>query len=609
MSIQTSANASTPVYVTTPGGFAQVILNFTRQHTQSGQRRVALDTEPNGDDPHASTLFTLQLFVPGLGPIVADLRTVLTDQTRQMLVDYFAQPGLLKQFQNGKFDLKMLAAIGIPVPPPYFDTMLVSQILVCGQQEGSKLGDLSQRYLGVTLDKRLQTSFLGLPPDAVLSQEQVEYGADDVVVLPKLQPPMQAALNKHPGNVRTWSREQGFLPVLAAMEAGGVRFRAEGLEQLEQRLNQKTAVAKRYAEGHLVGTPAIWGGYDSVNLDSSQSVKEAVLAQDIPYSSDKNSDLLRQAGQPGVMYLLEYRYLKQQLEQLQQWQQLLLRTHRGREVMQAGVGQGKQACGGQFHLLASYSQVGYMNGRLSHSRTGIEVLMPKLDDEQEPWVSRLLLPRSDGNKLIGQRLKEAPLRVLAQVTGDATLNRIYAEGELAIDWLCKQIEIEPVIAWALWMGCGLYGYRKAAKWQEFCYDQTGVALPIQKAKGYVDQFWGLLPELKVWHQQHPTSKERSFTLSGRYCHNYRDSHADQMAHRVLGSLDDLVKAAATEIDQALQLLGGVPYLVLGDYLVWEVPAERQQELLELACEVLIERSRVMLPNVVKAWNASNLNGV
>ena len=119
------------------------------RHCQSGQWQVALDTETNGDDPHASTLFTLQLFVPGLTPIVADLRTVLKDQTRQLLVDYLrSAEKLVKQFQNGKFDLKMLGAIGIPVPPPYFDTMLVSQILVCGQQEGSKLGDLSSALSG-----------------------------------------------------------------------------------------------------------------------------------------------------------------------------------------------------------------------------------------------------------------------------------------------------------------------------------------------------------------------------------------------------------------------------------------------------------------------------
>ena len=188
------------------------------------------------------------------------------------------------------------------------------------------------------------------------------------------------------------------------------------------------------------------------------------------------------------------------------------------------------------------------------------------------------------NKLIGLRLKEAPLRVLAQVTGDPTLQgHLHAEGELAIDWLYDQIEIELVLAWALWMGCGLYGYRKGRRsGRSSAMSKSGMAVPIQKAKGYVDQFWALMPELKTWHQEHPTPQERSFTLSGRYCHNYRDSHADQMAHRVLGSLDDLLKAAAIEIDQVLQPLGGVPYLVLGDYLVWEVPAERQQELLELA---------------------------
>lgn len=52
--------------------------------------------------------------------------------------------------------------------------------------------------------------------------------------------------------------------------------------------------------------------------------------------------------------------------------------------------------------------------------------------------------------------------------------------------------------------------------------------------------------------------------------------------------------------------GGKPYLILGDYLLWEVPTETQQELLELAMVAMRGRCRNLLTNVVKDWQASVL---
>lgn len=581
---------SNPVYLTKPEQLITCIVTFEHQHYVTGKNWVAVDCETNGDDPYQSTVFTLQMAVPELAAVVIDLRTALTDYTRLVLNGYLGNEHRVKLFQGGKFELKMLATVGIALRPPYFDTMLVSQLLQCGQQEGSKLEDLSQRYLGMALDKSLQTSFLGLPHDAGLTSEQIGYAAEDVLVLLKLYEPMQAALKQYQSSVRTWKREQNFLPLVAALEMGGVRFDEESLLKLRERLAQQLSTYKLYAEGALIGEPAVWGGYDPVNLDSPDSVKAAMIAQGIPYHSDQDSDLLKQADEPGVMHLLPYRYLKRRLEQVEMLcrAELCIQGHR------------------QFHILPKYSQLDYLTGRLSHSHTGVEALMPWDEQEQECFLGSLLRARSAGRALIGVKLKEAPLRVLAQVSGDAVLRQLYAaEGEGAVTRLAAALGIDHTLSWALWIGAGVYGYRKASKWQEFAYQTTGSVVSVGQAKQLLDGFWQIMAGLKQWHQGQ-TASETALTLSGRYRYGYRSSHAERMAHRVMGSLSDLVKEAAIEIHQVLLPRGGKPYLILGNYLLWEVPTEKQQELLELAMVALMGHCRNLLPNVVKDWQASVL---
>ncbi len=585
------------VYVTTPVEMVKQILGYAKRYRAGTHDAVAVDCETNGDDPYAATVFTLQLAVNdrvGLLPLVVDLRTALSQESLLVLNGYLTQPGLTKIFQGGKFELKMLSRLRIMLRAPYFDTMLVSQILMSGQQEGSKLGDLSQRYLGVTLDKSLQTSFLDLPPDAVLGDEQIGYAVEDVLVLLKLKPVMEDALAQYKSSTRTWGREQSFLPLLASLEVGGVRFRAEGLVGLYERLGRQLKSYKIYAEGSLLGTPAVWGGYDPVNLDNAESVKSALLAQDIPYSSTQNADLLKQGDEPAVMHLLHYRHCKRRYEQVEALcENSKLHKHGNR----------------QFHLLPHYSQIEYLTGRLSHSHTGLEALMPWDEESQERFIGSLLMARSEGNSLIGVKLKEAPLRVLAQVTQDEVLLNLYRSEGSAVTKLADSLNVDSALSWALWMGAGVYGYRKPAKWQEFVYESTGSVLALGRAKDLLAAFWQIMSGLKQWHQDHSAPKDSAFTLSGRYRYSHRSSHADRMAHLVLGSLSDLVKEAAVEIHQGLAPLGGKPYLILGDYLIWEVPTQSQTELLNLASEVLMERCRKYLPNVVKAYEAEVLAAV
>ena len=89
---------SNPVYLTEPDQLIDCIVAFEHQHHVTGKEWVAVDCETNGDDPYQSTVFTLQMAVPGLAAVVIDLRTALTNYTRVVLNGYLGNEHRVKLF-------------------------------------------------------------------------------------------------------------------------------------------------------------------------------------------------------------------------------------------------------------------------------------------------------------------------------------------------------------------------------------------------------------------------------------------------------------------------------------------------------------------------------
>lgn len=91
--------------------------------------------------------------------------------------------GPLLPMHNARFDLTMLRAAGLQLPPMrrVFDTMLAAQLLDASSGTVGKYGldDLAERYLGISMDKTLQTSDWGAPD---ISDEQYAYAARDAEV-------------------------------------------------------------------------------------------------------------------------------------------------------------------------------------------------------------------------------------------------------------------------------------------------------------------------------------------------------------------------------------------------------------------------------------------
>ena len=258
---------------------AAIALLHNQLQSQRGQPITAIDTETNGTDPRVHQVRLLQIAIPNCPAVLFDFSEfTLTVTQRQLLNGFLGKPALLKVLQGGKFDIKMLAAMGVALSPPFFDTMLVSQI-VRGSRKGDKHGleDIVWRCLNIELDKSMQTSFIGMAIDEPLVPEQLKYGAIDVMVLTKLLPVLREQLNTYTSKRSTWNREQQMLPVLAAFETGGVHVDEAELRQLrydltieQDKADEALQPMLNYGEEDLLGEPM------TIDLSNSRELKQAV---------------------------------------------------------------------------------------------------------------------------------------------------------------------------------------------------------------------------------------------------------------------------------------------------------------------------------------------
>jgi DNA polymerase-1 len=96
---------------------------------------VAVDTEGEGLDPLRCNLVGISLctnehtayYIP-FGHRI-DEQQLPYNEVRELLAPVFASPTITKYFHNAKFDIHMLAAHGLPVEGPVFDTMIAASLV------------------------------------------------------------------------------------------------------------------------------------------------------------------------------------------------------------------------------------------------------------------------------------------------------------------------------------------------------------------------------------------------------------------------------------------------------------------------------------------------
>ena len=175
---------------------------------------VAIDTETMGLNPHRDRLCLVQLSSgDGHAHLVQIARGQQAAPNLQRLLQ---DPGVLKLFHFGRFDIAaLLQAFGTVTAPVYCTKIASKLIRTYTDRHGLK--DLLLTLLDIDISKQQQTSDWG---NAALSEAQLAYAASDVLYLHRLKDDLDKRLARE-GRTRIAQACFDFLPARAKLDLAG----------------------------------------------------------------------------------------------------------------------------------------------------------------------------------------------------------------------------------------------------------------------------------------------------------------------------------------------------------------------------------------------------
>ena len=212
---------------------------------------------------------------------------------------------------HSKFEQKwLLLKLGIQLGG-IFDSMLASQ-LIDFNQKSHNLATVAKIYLGIELDKTLQTSDWS----GDLSESQLQYAVRDSQILPELRRTLIKRLSQD-DLIRAAQLEFEAVPIVASIELAGIyldidRWKAQLTIVTQQHHTLAAELQEMLAAGAPQGTLF---GHTLINLDAHPQILTALKLLNVPVDrSTKNNVLLPLAKEfPVVAKLLEYRPLSKAL--------------------------------------------------------------------------------------------------------------------------------------------------------------------------------------------------------------------------------------------------------------------------------------------------------
>ena len=390
-------------------------------------RIVAVDTETSSLDAMQAELVGVSLalgpndacYIPlahgGTDLLAEKPEQVDRDAAIAALRPMLEDDAVTKIFQNGKYDLNVLARYGVSVGP-IEDTMIMSFALDAGRSEnglgGHGMDELSERHLGHTplaFKDVCGTGKKQIPFGEVPLDRATEYAAEDADVTWRLYQFLKPRLSEE-GGTRVYERiDRPLIPVVAAMEREGIKVDRARLSRLsEEFANQTGELEKEIHEiagqEFTVGSPKQLGEilFDKLGYKGGRKGKSG------QYSTDHNV-LERLAAEGAVIAkkVLEWRHMAK-----------LKSTYT--DALQEAI----NPATGRVHT--SYSLVGAQTGRLSSTDPNLQNIPVRTAIGRQ--IREAFVPE-DGNVLLAADYSQIELRLAAHMADVDTLKEAFANGE------------------------------------------------------------------------------------------------------------------------------------------------------------------------------------
>jgi DNA polymerase-1 len=526
-------------------------------------------------DPDAAPLDQLPI-----ADVVAALQPTLQD------------PSILKIGHNIKYDLQILAGIGL-VMHPLADTMLLSYALD-NTAHGHGLEELGQVILGfssISYDAVTGTGKNRLTFDLVPIDLAAPYAAEDADLTLRLYHALSPRLTSARAHHIYHDLDMGIVPVIAQMEQIGIKVDLALLSRLSndfggQLQALETTIIGLAGRPFNINSPKQMGTllFDELGLVGSSRTKTG----DWSTSADILEDLADQ-GHVIVAKILEYRALAK-----------LKSTYTDALAAEINPRTGR--------MHTSYGLALTSTGRLSSSDPNLQNIPIRTENGR---AIRRAFITDPGWSVISVDYSQIELRLVAEIAGIAALKQAFIDGH----------DIHAITASQVF-GVPLEGMdpmiRRQAKAINFgiIYGMSGFGLARQLgiepsvANGYIRAYFDRFPELKEYFEatkEYARAHGVVHTAFGRriVIDGIRDKNAARRAGAerqainapIQGTAADLMKAAMQRVPQALKEAGLDARLLLQvhDELVLEAPQDQAQATGQLVKRVMEQASPFSLP--------------
>jgi DNA polymerase-1 len=489
----------------------------------------------------------------------------------EALKPLLASDAVLKVFQNGKYDLNVLARCGVTVSP-IDDTMIVSFALDAGRSldgigGGHGMDELSERHLGHTpipFKDVCGTGKKAIPFGEVPLDKACRYAAEDADVTWRLHRLLKPRLAAE-GGTKVYERvDRPLIPVVAQMERHGIKVDRARLSKLSEEFAAETAKLEsqihEIAGGEFtIGSPKQLGDvlFDKLGYKGGRKGKSG------QYSTDQSVlERLSNEGAEIADKVLEYRQLSK-----------LRSTYT--EALQAAINPQT----GRVHT--SYSLVGAQTGRLSSTDPNLQNIPIRTPIGRQ--IREAFVPE-EGNVLLAADYSQIELRLAAHMADVPELKEAFAHGEDIHARTAKEMygtvdrdtrAKAKTINFAILYGISRWGLA----------GRLGVE--PDEAQEVIDTYFKRFPGIQSYiHETLETVRERGYseTLFGRKTWFPRIKSPNQAEREgseraainapIQGTSADIIKRAMVRMMPALEEagLGHVKMLLqVHDELVFELP--------------------------------------
>ena len=543
---------------------------------------IGVDTETTSLSPFQGEVRLLQIATPEQSFVIDlfELPALKHRGLRELLSS--AEP--VKVFHNAKFDLKMLLHhFGLEVRG-VFDTLLASQLIGAGRNEGGHgLAAVSDRHLGELVDKSLQISDWSGP----LSDAQYEYAAKDAELMLPLFEKLTAGLREL-GLEEVAALEFECILPMAAMELAGMALDADCWRALVVNLERAHDVLSDQLRRELAAGVLqlnLFGEPPNINLDSPTQVTDALANMGIKVEGTRSWQLqLLAKDHPAVEKLLEYRSVQKLLSSYG----LALLDHINPAT-------------GRIH--ADFRQMGATGGRMSCSD-------PNLQQVPNTPEYRSCFRAPSGRKLVIADYSQIELRILADWSQDTALVKALLSGEDLHCVTASQmlgIPLEEVskdqraaakqLNYGIMYGLGAQGLG------------ARIGCPLDEAEGllrkYFEAYSGVAAFLRDAADRAVGDRE-SRTRSGRLIYfNFDASDRSQVGSiqrlgknaPIQGSSADIIKRALALLYEALKPLDADIVNCIHDEIVVEASEAHAEECASILDREMVAAAREFISSV------------